>query len=212
MRLDEVTAVVVTRGNVPLDDVLASITFPKKIVWDNSKGNDQGAFGRCIAARRVTTPYVYFQDDDLIVRREWQRALMEAYEPGTLTVNMPAEDYRPGDVRPWLRHLVWQGWGAIIATRDVMKAHQCWLAHGGTVDEDYKIVGGDVILGTLIPHKRVDIDAGRSTGLHGNDRPRTSAMRDDFARKTKFYLRACEILDVPDLDEIRAAIYTGLNG
>lgn len=206
MRLDEVTAIVVTRGNVPLDDVLASITFPKKIVYDNSAGTDHGAFGRCTAARYVSTPYVYFQDDDLIVKPEWQRALMAEYEPGTLTVNMPTADYRPGDIRPYMHHLVWQGWGGIMATNEVLWPHRMWLANGGRVDEDYYIVGGDVILGTLHPHKRLDIDAGRSTGLHGQDRPRTSAMNGDYERKMKFYVRACEILGVDDLDEIKEAV------
>jgi hypothetical protein len=209
MRPDEVTAVIVTRGNVPLDAVLDSLLpYKDVVVWDNSVAPmDFGAFGRCIGAvTQVRTEWVYFQDDDLIVRPEWQRALLDAAEPGVLTVNMPKEDYRPGDVRPWLHHLVWQGWGGIMRREDVLNANRRWVDAGGDIDADYYIVGGDVVLGTLYPHKRLDIDAGRSTGLHGDARPRTSAMADDFARKTKFYVRCCEILGVDDLDEIRAAV------
>ena len=72
IELSEVTAVIVTRGNVPLDAVLDSLLpYEHVVVWDNSKeAVDYGSFGRCVgAALRGRTEWVYFQDDDLIVRQ-----------------------------------------------------------------------------------------------------------------------------------------------
>ncbi len=203
---DDVTAVIVTRGNVPLDEILASLIFPHVKVWDNSRHPDLGAFGRYVAAAAVETPYVYFQDDDLIVLRPWQERLLAEYEDGHLVTNMPTDDYRAPGTRTYMHHLVWQGWGSVCATAQVMESHARWLAEGESIDKDYLIVGGDVIFGTLMPWKRLDIDAGRSTGLHGQERPRTSAMPDDYQRKMRFYVRAVEILGAEDIEAIRLCV------
>lgn len=202
----DVTAIIVTRGNVPMDEILDSLIFPTDAVrvWDNAVNPDLGAFGRYVLAAGADTPYVYFQDDDLLVPEDAQWHLLQEYREriDVLLTNMPTQDYRPGDVRPYLHHLVWQGWGSLIETQNVMGAHARWLRAGQVIDEDYLLVGCDVVFGTLTPWRRIDLDAARSTGLHGDDRPRTSAMPDDYERKMRFYLAACRILDVPDYAEI----------
>jgi hypothetical protein len=74
-----VSAVLVTRGNVPMDRIVASIEdagIEDIVVWDNSvhvpvalgvsRQNDLGCFGRYAAIDEVDGEFVYHQDDDLI--------------------------------------------------------------------------------------------------------------------------------------------------
>jgi hypothetical protein len=88
MWAEDVTAVIVTRGNVPLDESMATLPF-KVIIWDNSQGEDLGVYGRYQACRDVMTPLVYFQDDDCVV--EDPMAIVAAHEPGHVVCNMPQE-------------------------------------------------------------------------------------------------------------------------
>lgn len=83
----DVTACLVTRGDQPeaMRRILDSLIFENVEVWDNSTtGNDLKTAGRYMAAELADTEIVYFQDDDVIVPRATQEALLEAYEPGVV--------------------------------------------------------------------------------------------------------------------------------
>jgi len=87
----DVTACIVTRGNVPLDAIEKSL--PERwglYVWDNSEGADLAVLGRYAAMRCADTDAIYVQDDDCVLPRESLLQLELAYEPGVLTTNMPA--------------------------------------------------------------------------------------------------------------------------
>jgi hypothetical protein len=63
-------------------EILSSLVFEERIVWDNSKQPDWKCAGRYLAATQALrggTRAVYFQDDDVIVPRSTQEALVEAY-------------------------------------------------------------------------------------------------------------------------------------
>src|SRR5687767_9179705 len=85
---DQVTGVIVTRGDVDLTEILESLPF-RTIVWDNSQVDDLVVYGRYRACRDVMTPLVYFQDDDCVV--EDPMAIVAAHEPGHVVCNMPSE-------------------------------------------------------------------------------------------------------------------------
>jgi hypothetical protein len=116
-----VSAVIVTRGDVDLSEILDS--FPdewERVVWDNGRGEcrrskrfsftatwssselgqplaDLSVYGRYSA---LSTPglcdgdVIMVQDDDCVLPRESLEALVAAYQPGQLVANMP-ERFRP---------------------------------------------------------------------------------------------------------------------
>ena len=84
----EVTAVVVTYGGVPLDEIKASLPF-ETFVWDNSKRQDLQCFGRFAALPFIDTPHVYVQDDDLIVDAA---RLLEHYDGDGVVANVPPDE------------------------------------------------------------------------------------------------------------------------
>ena len=105
----EVTACLVTRGDVDLTEILDS--FPPEwgvVVWDNSKETDLAVEGRYAAINRALTDVVYTQDDDCVLERDSLLALAEHYQTGVLTANMPAE------FRPHYRDSCLIGFGAIF--------------------------------------------------------------------------------------------------
>lgn len=85
LRTSDVTACLVTRGDVDMQPILDSLIFDKVIVWDNSVCEDMKTAGRYATIHQTTTPVVYFQDDDVIVPASTQEALLAEYEPGVMT-------------------------------------------------------------------------------------------------------------------------------
>ncbi len=89
----DLSAVVVTRGNVPLEPILDSFTAAgifDFVVWDNSRRpDDLGVFGRYAALPECGRDVVLVQDDDVILPVATIEALAAAYEPGRIVANMP---------------------------------------------------------------------------------------------------------------------------
>lgn len=78
---NNVTACLVTRGDVDMQQILDSLIFDRVVIWDNSERTmDWKVAGRYLAAYEAPTRFVYWQDDDTIVPRETQRALLHAFE------------------------------------------------------------------------------------------------------------------------------------
>lgn len=70
-----------------VEKIIASLIFDHVIVWDNSVRADFKCAGRYAATTLATTPAVYYQDDDVIVPIETQRALIDAHEDGCMVAN-----------------------------------------------------------------------------------------------------------------------------
>jgi hypothetical protein len=65
--LDDITAIIVTRGNVDLAPILETLPYPDVVVWDNSlREYDYKIFGRYAAIPEALNPVIYYQDDDVI--------------------------------------------------------------------------------------------------------------------------------------------------
>jgi hypothetical protein len=89
----QVSAVLVTRGDVDMQPIIDSLPYGQVIVWDNSKRPvDYGVFGRYVAIHEATQPVIYFQDDDCIVHCHDE--LMAAYEPGVVVGNAFDDPHR----------------------------------------------------------------------------------------------------------------------
>ncbi len=77
-----VSAVLVTRGDVPLDQITDSITaagIDDIVVWSNAEREDLGVYGRYAGIAEAKHDLIYVQDDDCVVSdpmalvREWEQ-------------------------------------------------------------------------------------------------------------------------------------------
>jgi hypothetical protein len=153
LRLDDVTAVIVTRGNVDLSPCLDPLPYKNVVVWDNSQRNiDYRVFGRYAALAEVTTPLVYWQDDDVIPHPEIHDRLLLEYERDKVVANM--DD-------PWIDgagyrdKLVMMGAGSICDYDLPHKIFEWYFQHYDWDDD--LLVECDFAFGTLAPSKRIDV-------------------------------------------------------
>lgn len=90
-----VSAVIPTRGDCDLAPVLASLPYDDVVVWDNSRREDHGLYGRYAAIWEAKHDVIFTQDDDVLVTCHTR--LLAEYEPGRLLCNYP----EPWDI-PWV--------------------------------------------------------------------------------------------------------------
>jgi hypothetical protein len=109
----DVSAVLVTRGDVDLSRILESLPYDDVVIWDNSKrSEDLKTYGRYAALPEAKHDVIYFQDDDIVFTHHDE--LIAAYEPGVILANMS-----PGWVRGRdLKDSVFVGAGALL-DRDI---------------------------------------------------------------------------------------------
>lgn len=199
LALEEVTAVIVTRGDCPeaIEEISQSLIFPRGVIWDNSQENlyDYKAFGRYAAmalplhAPFVSTPVVYTQDDDCIVSKEAQWALVEAYEDGKMISNMPSEHNAGHPL------LALPGWGSLFDRALPLHAFAAWMAAGhSTTDENFYTVGCDIVFPVLSDCVR--IDAGHTDLPHSGADNRTHRQPEYLGLKQWYYDEAAKLRDV----------------
>jgi hypothetical protein len=137
--LTDVSAVLVTSGDVDLTTILASLAFlDDVVVWDNSREpEDMVCYGRHLAAERAKHDIIYTQDDDALCPAA---ALIQAYR-GTMLVNVPIEE------------APLTAWGAVYSKQSVIDAFDLYLAHY-PLDRDVKVCA-DVIHTALTPWERL---------------------------------------------------------
>jgi len=158
----DVTAVVVTRGDVPIGGLVNHIAdggFGEILVWDNGAGllrdgywrdihgqyrvvtnslPDLGAFGRYAAISYASHPVIYTQDDDCLVHEAEIEKLLAAYKPGVVAALMP-------DRRDPYTDTVLLGWGALFDRDLPTRAFQRWTAAGHPIDtRSFQVVGADL--------------------------------------------------------------------
>jgi hypothetical protein len=158
LRPEDVSAVIVTKGDVDLAPVLDSLIFDDVIVYDNSVEKDLMTFGRVVAARRATRKVIYSQDDDIVHTPEAQREIVAAYEPGVLTGCMWPEwsaGAKDQGIENGYDDLVFPGSGSIS---------RLWLWEEALADylsewpnDDFFRLWCDTIIGVIAPTKQLDI-------------------------------------------------------
>src|SRR4051794_10449124 len=114
-RLRNVSAVLITRGDVSLFPVIASLPFEDLVI---ARGGKRVMYDRYLAIRAAKHDLIYTQDDDRIVTIT---ALLEHYEPGKVLCNMPIKkraEYPDG--------IALVGWGSIFH-KDSVKALDRYL-------------------------------------------------------------------------------------
>lgn len=147
----EVTAIVVTRGDVDLQPILAQMPFDDLVVWDNSvRDDDAKVFGRYLAMAEAANDVVFMQDDDIIFTAFDE--LLAAYEPGRITCNMPS---------PWWERTGYEqmqcgmvGAGSLVPLGISQQAFDRYLERWPK--DDMFLLGCDWVHGILTPFERFD--------------------------------------------------------
>lgn len=146
----QVSAVIVTRGDVDLAPVLGPLPFDDIVVWDNqARPVDLHVFGRYAALAEARHDVVYFQDDDVLF--DAFEELLGAYQPGWLVANMDA---------PWVEKgnyfdTVCVGAGAIADRRILLRALARYQERYPA--DPWLHLECDLIVGTLVPTQKIDL-------------------------------------------------------
>lgn len=155
----EVSAVIVTRGNVDLTEIIESLIFGEVIVWDNSlEPRDEMTYGRALAIERAKHRVIYSQDDDILHTPEDQYRILEAYEPGMLTGCMWPEwsaGAKAQGIPDGYDDLAFAGSGSIYDYDVPAKAAARYLAHLPL--DDFFRLWCDCIVGVLAPNQNLPI-------------------------------------------------------
>ena len=138
-----VSACLVTRGNVDLEPILATLPYDDVVVWNNSEREDLGIYGRYAAIAEAKHPVIFTQDDDLLVTCHDQ--LANHYRPGRLVCNYP----HPWDI-PWVAR------GALFDRDLPERAFAKYRARGYQHDRDFTHWICDGVFAMLTPFDVVD--------------------------------------------------------
>lgn len=191
----DVTAVIVTRGDVDLHPVLESLIFPMICVYNNStEETDEMTYGRAVAAQRSPTEVIYSQDDDIVHTPENQMRILAAYEPGCLVGCMWPE-WSDGARRQGIENgyddLVFPGSGSISNRTLWTDAHARYLQH--YPHDDFFRMWSDTIIGVISPTVQLPILFDELEW--GNNPNRMAHMEDAVALKTEAIRRGREVRD-----------------
>jgi hypothetical protein len=190
-----VTAVIVTRGDVPLDPVIDSLIFPNVVIWNNSvEERDQMTYGRLLGALRADTEVIYSQDDDIVHSVENQVQILSAYSKGQL-VGCMWKDWSDGARKQGIPggydDLVFPGSGSISHRVLWTDAHARYLQK--YPHDDFFRMWSDTIIGVISPTVQLPL---RFEELDwGNNENRMAYMDDAVALKTEAIRRAREVRD-----------------
>lgn len=206
MRPFDVSAVIVTRGNMDLTPVLDSLqAFDEVVVWDNSVEEEQMTYGRVRALNRVRNSVVYSQDDDIIHSPENQRAILNAYQPGVLTGCMWPE-WSDGARRQGIPNgyddLVFAGSGSVYDRDLPTRAAARYLQHYPL--DDFFLLWSDTIIGILAPNQQLPLEF--DSLPEADATYRMSWLPNGVAEKTEAIRRAREVRDrKPGWHDLRVA-------
>lgn len=147
----DVSAIIVTRGNIEMADIVATLPYDEVIIYDNSqKERDLKCYGRFAAIAEAKHDVIYFQDDDIIFREHDQ--LLAAYEPGRITTNMPSPWYEANSYDVLRCALV--GAGSLVPRDLPWLSFELYLSEWP--EDDLFLTYCDFVHGILTPSKRFD--------------------------------------------------------
>lgn len=190
----DVTAIIVTRGDVPIAPITETLIFPEVIVWDNSRRPvDLGVCGRWAAIAEASNPVVFLQDDDCVMTPEAQRDLCAAYEDGIYLSNMNPN--HNGGLYPLLPLA---GWGSMIRGDLPEAALSRWRERypaDYALSRDFLEIGCDIVVGVLTPSRMIDL--GHTNFDHAHAPTRTWRGEGYRDKKAWYYAQAAALRMVP---------------
>jgi len=155
----DVTAVIVTRGDVDLAPVLDSLIFSDAIVWNNAdRPIDQMTYGRVLAASLAPNEVIYSQDDDLIHSHENQWRILHSYDEERMVGCMWPE-WSDGARRQGIENgygdLVFPGSGSISHRDTWLDAVDLYLDRYPL--DDFFRLWSDTLIGVIAPTTALDV-------------------------------------------------------
>jgi len=150
LKASDVSAVIVTRGDVSLDPVLDLLPYDDVVVWNNlERDQDLKILGRYEALKETKNDVVFFVDDDVLFS-EHER-LLAAYQPGRIVANMDAS---------WVEacgydDMVMLGAGSVADKNLFWPVLNRYLERW-PYDDDF-LLEPDFIVGTVVPSTKVDL-------------------------------------------------------
>ncbi len=143
----------VTRGNVDLEPILATLPYDDVVIYDGSRRSpDLRVLGRYLAVWEAKHETIYFQDDDLLFTAHDE--LRAAHRPGRITTSMPSPWYETSGYRG--KGIVQVAGGALCERSLPWLAIGRYFAAGHPCDETFLTYCDDVV-GSLCPALRVDL-------------------------------------------------------
>lgn len=95
MNAADISAVLVTRGDIDLTPVIESLPFDDIVVWDNSKREqDLKCYGRFAGVADAKNEWIYVQDDDALVPTAGLLRRFNPAEPGVFANKPQSEGWR----------------------------------------------------------------------------------------------------------------------
>jgi len=182
-----VTPVLVTRGDVPMTEIVASLVFDRPpVIWNNATTKDLGAYGRYAALDRVDTSHVYFQDDDCVVEPgNQERLAAEAAATPDLWVSNMRVNHNAG-----MPYLALPGYGAVAPVAAVLAARDRWkrAEPEDFASDDFLRVGCDIVIPVLCRSRMVDL--GHESFAYAWDEGRTHRLPGYLEKKAWYYRTA----------------------
>lgn len=91
MKRSDVSVVIPTRGDQDLSEIIASLVgFREVLIWNNAERQNLSVYARYAMIEEAQSAVIMTQDDDCVIDDEGIDVLLNAYQPGVLTANMPA--------------------------------------------------------------------------------------------------------------------------
>jgi hypothetical protein len=148
MRPEDVTACLITRGDVDMAPILESLPYPNVIVWGPDRA-ELHVYGRYCGMLEAKTQVVYTQDDDCVFTRHEE--LLAAYQPGVIV-----STYGHGENPDGYDDMALVHGGAIMDAHLPQLAFARYLSRW-PLDEGF-LREADMVNGTITPHVHVDLD------------------------------------------------------
>lgn len=151
IRAADVTACLVTRGDVNLRPILKTLPYGHVRIWDgrvHDRADAYGMFVRWLCVAEAETDVVYVQDDDCVFDRHDE--LVAAYRPGVIV-----STYGHGENADGLEDFVLMHGGAILDRGLAVPAFARYLEHFPRDEAFYRYC--DLIVGGLTPFEYVDL-------------------------------------------------------
>jgi hypothetical protein len=147
-----ISAVIVTRGDVDLTEILPTIHdagITDIVIWNNQLENDMGVYGRYAALDQARNDLVYVQDDDCLIDVARLVRVADRYDlDRTIVANMPASRW------PEYPDSCLVGWGALFRRQ---LPQQAFARYRPLLDSRLFQRTCDVVFTTLTPHVKIDI-------------------------------------------------------
>jgi hypothetical protein len=147
----DVTACLVTRGDVDLRPILRTLPYRNLHVWDGRERDREDAYGmyvRWLCVAEARTEIVYVQDDDCVFRHHEE--LLAAYRPGVIV-----STYGHGVDADGLEEFPLMHGGAIMDRDLAAPALERYLRHFLPDEAFYRYC--DLIVGGLTPSETVEL-------------------------------------------------------